>query len=512
MFRSALKLKTISNISKRNRNQCLRYYTTDGGKSQSAKVGLIVGSSVVVLTGVTIGYAKYDPDFRRKVQNTVPLSQHLFNTLFGPLVDKQLSISSAIDLKSRDKTENSFLDKKRNRNANQLNEKDSKAVTNSGDKSADKTQHLSQSNELKDSKTGNEKQSKDSETTAKIGDKDEKTKDTIDLLSDPSVSDLDKIIANEVLKDLMNAVSTDDQNLRNDIELEYQRKLTKLEEKFESELKTQLKRQLSAFNEHLDEQMSTLRHQLKRNYDNSVEEKLLEERNNFQSELSNSFYRLKFLEELIKAREQLDSDQYSVRELWVLGQALKETLSHKPSLGEECQPISLGEEMSAIQTILSKDSLKDRPIIRCALEGMPKEVIQNGVYSEEDLIKRFQKVDKFCKRVALIGDEGGSLYLYLLSYIQSILVFRDSRIPAQELEDQEVDPSNWDTFDVLTRVRHCLNNRNLEMALKYANQLKGEPRKVAKDWIRDTRTHLEIKQAVDLLITEANAINVQIIN
>ena len=76
--------------------------------------------------------------------------------------------------------------------------------------------------------------------------------------------------------------------------------LTKLEEKFESELKTQLKRQLSAFNEHLDEQMSTLRHKLKRNYDNSVEEKLLEERNNFQSELSNSFYRLKFLEELIK--------------------------------------------------------------------------------------------------------------------------------------------------------------------------------------------------------------------
>ena len=77
-------------------------------------------------------------------------------------------------------------------------------------------------------------------------------------------------------------------------------KITKLEERFEVELKTQLKRQLSAFNDHLSDQMSNLRQQLKRNYDNSLEEKLLEEKNHFQSELSNSFYRLQLLETLLK--------------------------------------------------------------------------------------------------------------------------------------------------------------------------------------------------------------------
>ena len=179
---------------------------------------------------------------------------------------------------------------------------------------------------------------------------------------------------------------------------------------------------------------------------------------------------------------------------------------------DECLPVSLNREMSAIQTIISKDFLEERPIIRLALESIPKEVKENGVYTEKDLIKRFKKVDKFCRRVALIGDEGGSLYLYLLSYIQSIMLFRSTRIPIEELEGKEVDPQKWDTFDILTRVEYHLNNHNLEQALKYANQLKGEPRNVAKDWIKDTRTHLELKQAVDLLQTEADAINVQIIN
>ena len=208
----------------------------------------------------------------------------------------------------------------------------------------------------------------------------------------------------------------------------------------------------------------------------------------------------------------MDKNQYSYRKLWVLCQTLREALNHSPSISDECLPTSLSEEMTAIQRILGKDSLSERPVIRLALETIPKDVRENGVFTEKDLIKRFKKVNKYCKRVALIGDDGGSLYLYLLSYLQSILVFRDSQIPTEELEDKEVDPSKWDTFDLLTRIEYHLNNHNLEMALKYANQLKGEPRNVAKDWIKDTRMHLELKQAVDLLQIEADAINVQIIN
>ena len=210
------------------------------------------------------------------------------------------------------------------------------------------------------------------------------------------------------------------------------------------------------------------------------------------------------------AREQLDRDQYEFRQLWVLCQSLREALNYSSNLND-AEPVSLEKELSVINTILSKDSLKDKPVMRLALESIPKEVNEKGIYTESDLIRRFNVVDKYCRRVALIGDEGGSLYMYLLSYLQSVFVW-NSTIPREELEGKEIDPSKWDTFDILTRVRYCLNNNNLEMALRYANQLRGEARNVAKDWISDTRTHLEVRQAVDVLQTEADAVNVQIIN
>jgi hypothetical protein len=105
-----------------------------------------------------------------------------------------------------------------------------------------------------------------------------------------------------------------------DLELEYERKvcifspkhsiswniyllfsqILKLKDHFEEDSRLQLKRQLSAFNDHLQEQLSTLSHELKRKYQNSLEEKILLEKSRFQSELSDSFYKLNSIEAILK--------------------------------------------------------------------------------------------------------------------------------------------------------------------------------------------------------------------
>ncbi|XP_054167180.1 MICOS complex subunit MIC60-like [Oppia nitens] len=502
MFRSTLKLNnTVRKISRHQRNTFLRYYTTDADKSNSAKVGLIVGSSLAAFTGITIGYAKYDTDFRRKVQNLIPYSDNIFDTLFGPLIEKELK-------QSKENFEKSFLDKKKTRNS--LNTSTAKTDNINIEKKEEInttiSQQLPQTSDLIIS-NDNQSETKDlNESSNEKSDNKEPEVLSSNAITDASLRELENLI-----KDIMD-ISNDEHKSSNDKDLEYQRKLAKLEEKFEIELNTQLKRQLAAYNDYLQDQLTILRQQLKRDNESKTEEKLLELRAQFQSELQNSFYRLRILEGLLKVREQLDADQHPVRELWVLAQTLKESLCHKPSLSEDSLPIALKGELTAIKSILNKQSLNDRPLIRCALEGIPQYALENGVYSREDLIKRFQKVDKYCKRVALIGDDGGNIFQYLLSYIQSVLIIGDSKIPKEELEDKEVDPTKWDTFDILSRVRYSLKNYNLEMALKYANQLRGEARNVANDWIRDTRIHLEFSQAIDLLISEADAINVQIIN
>lgn len=190
---------------------------------------------------------------------------------------------------------------------------------------------------------------------------------------------------------------------------------------------------------------------------------------------------------------------------------LKDVLKYSTSnLESEPLPKLLTNQLKVIRDTL-KEYSNISLLANAALDSISNDAINHGIYSEDDLINRFTKIEKICRKVALVGDEGGTLFKYLLSYVQSFLIFNQSKITNEELTDQEIDPSKWDTFDILGRVTYCLKRNNLEMALRYANQLKGEPRKVAKDWIKDTRNHLEIKQVVDILVNQAASISAQVL-
>lgn len=60
--------------------------------------------------------------------------------------------------------------------------------------------------------------------------------------------------------------------------------------------------------------------------------------------------------------------------------------------------------------------------VETVLTALPEEALQRGVYTEDAMRERFFKVERLCKRVSMIGDEGGSLFKYALSYLQALLV------------------------------------------------------------------------------------------
>lgn len=195
-------------------------------------------------------------------------------------------------------------------------------------------------------------------------------------------------------------------------------------------------------------------------------------------------------------REKLDREEESSRVLWLLCQRLNSALKSDPKEGVSSEPQQILKNLK--ETIDKLTAESDEPRIdslsKLALKSIPKRVIDNGVYSEDALIRRFDKVDNLCKRVSLVDEENSSLMRYALSYLQSMLIFDRSSISDQELKNEEVDVNKLGTYDILARINHHLRERNLEMSLRYANQLRGEPRKVASDWIRDVRHHLEVRQ------------------
>lgn len=93
-------------------------------------------------------------------------------------------------------------------------------------------------------------------------------------------------------------------------------------------------------------------------------------------------------------------------------------------------------------------------MVATVLSGIPKEAISRGVYPEGAIRERFLKVERVAKRLALVPEDGGRLPLYLLSYIQSILLINNANpIPQAELADEKINFSELDTYDILQRAR-----------------------------------------------------------
>lgn len=278
-----------------------------------------------------------------------------------------------------------------------------------------------------------------------------------------------------------------------------------MKEEYENELKQQVKRLMAAHFYHLADELDIQRKELERDLNLAQEDKIIAIKREYQSQIGNSLYQLDKIENTLKTRERLDEDELKARHLWLLCQSLKDALKCSGAKG----PLPLKEKIdSVVETVNSMEGKNSLTL--SVLKTIPESALEEGVYNEDSLLERYKKVEKICKRVALIGDKGGNLLNYISSYLQSILLIETVNIPDFELDEtKKVDPSKWDTFDILARVRNALDKRDLELSLRYANQLRGEARKAAKDWIKDTRTHLEVKQATDLIQAQAAGITLQ---
>jgi len=143
------------------------------------------------------------------------------------------------------------------------------------------------------------------------------------------------------------------------------------------------------------------------------------------------------------------------------------------------------------------------PFIIATLESIPSQAIHGaGIQSEQQLKARFDRVRRTCRGVALVPPEGGGPFIYLLSYIQSVLTFR--RTPLPEVIDYP-ELEKMDTYEIMCLAEKRMKTGDLEGAVDCMAFLKGESKRVASDWLEDARLYLETRQAIDLLHTYMRA-------
>ena len=230
----------------------------------------------------------------------------------------------------------------------------------------------------------------------------------------------------------------------------------------------------------------------------------------------------------LKERANLELQANNARQIWLSLQSLNDLLSSR------VQDLDLKEVDAAKTNLINALALNVSMNLKKIKESAPdNEFIQNivdtaffsldsskkqnkaglaEIWTEPDLKDRFYKLKEICDRVALIDDRGGSLFKYMISYIQSFFIIHhkvkpiyaatatdEEKLEAHENFLKQIEVSKLNTFSILDYAEYFIENGDLVSALKLMQQLNGEPLRVSKDWINDALTLVEVKQAFKIL-------------
>nr|XP_014968278.2 MICOS complex subunit MIC60 isoform X11 [Macaca mulatta] len=294
---------------------------------------------------------------------------------------------------------------------------------------------------------------------------------------------------------------------RSEIQAEQDRKIEEVRDAMENEMRTQLRRQAAAHTDHLRDVLRVQEQELKSEFEQNLSEKLSEQElqfrrlsqeqvDSFTLDINTAYARLRGIEQAVQSHAVAEEEARKAHQLWLSVEALKYSMKTSSA---ETPTIPLGSAVEAI-----KANCSDNEFTQALTAAIPPESLTRGVYSEETLRARFYAVQKLARRVAMIDETRNSLYQYFLSYLQSLLLF-----PPQQLKPPpELCPEDINTFKLLSYASYCIEHGDLELAAKFVNQLKGESRRVAQDWLKEARMTLETKQIVEILTAYASAVGI----
>ncbi|XP_016057293.1 PREDICTED: MICOS complex subunit MIC60 isoform X3 [Miniopterus natalensis] len=294
---------------------------------------------------------------------------------------------------------------------------------------------------------------------------------------------------------------------RSEIEAEQDRKVEEVRDAMENEMRTQLRRQAAAHTDHLQDVLRVQEQELKHEFEQDLSEKLAEQElefrrltqeqvDNFTLDINTAYARLRGIEQAVQSHAVAEEEARKAHQLWLSVEALKYSMK---TASADQPTVPLGSAVEAIRATCS-----DSEFAQALTSAIPPESLTRGVYSEETLRVRFYAVQKLARRVAMIDETRNSLYQYFLSYLQSLLLF-----PPQQLKPPvELSPEDINTFKLLSYASYCIEHGDLELAAKFVNQLKGESRRVAQDWLKEARMTLETKQIVEILTAYASAVGI----
>jgi len=292
---------------------------------------------------------------------------------------------------------------------------------------------------------------------------------------------------------------------RDNLDTDVEKKVLEERAMWETELQARLNRASLAHADHLESVIRTQKQLHDIENAKLVTDAVERERNLHKKQIELSLAKLGGIEEALSGKVVADAENRRAKQYWIACQNLSESIVYGRKSGSDllARRKPLSNELHVI-----KEACENDGFVQSLINCFPQSALENGVYTEMDLKQRFHKLYKLARRTVKIDENGGgSIGKYISSYLQSFLMVE---LPLRKFSvDEQIDVNKLDAYEILSRAKYFADNGNFAATIRLIGLLRGEPARLAQDWINDARTHEEVKFLAELLIAHAAVTNIR---
>lgn len=286
--------------------------------------------------------------------------------------------------------------------------------------------------------------------------------------------------AKQLLKRIETAQAEDDARYREEFEAERAR----LAQAYEEKVKTEVERSTQLVEQRLKNELAEQAIEMKHDFVAHVKDLVEAEREGRLSKLSDLSTNVDSLTELTSNWNGIIDSNLATQKLQVAVDAVRSSLD--ANAASDAKPKPFVREMAALKLCAEGD-----PIVDAAIASINPAAYQRGIPSQPQLIDRFRRVASEVRKASLLPEDAG-IASHAASLVLSNVLFK-----------KRGQPTGSDVESILTRTETMLEEGDLDGAAREMNSLQGWAKVLSRDWLGDVRKVLEVKQALDVIETEA---------
>ncbi|KAF2132435.1 hypothetical protein P153DRAFT_421373 [Dothidotthia symphoricarpi CBS 119687] len=261
---------------------------------------------------------------------------------------------------------------------------------------------------------------------------------------------------------------------------DYENERERLAETYRTRVQSELDAANKVYEQKLKNQLLEQSISLQKNFTKNVRDRVESERDGRLGKLNELSSSVHELEKLTAEWNSVIDANLKTQHLVVAVEAVKSALD------TQLTPKPFVSELAALKEIAADD-----PVVSAAIASINPAAYQRGIPSSALIIDRFRRVAAEVRKAALLPEDAG-VASHLASLAMSKVLFKKSGLAV-----------GADVEAVLSRTEVLLEEGDLDAAAREMNGLQGWAKVLSKDWLGECRRVLEVRQALDVIATEA---------